>query len=62
MKRYITEINAAKVTFLGGRGDGGSQNSGGYQGGGSGGAPSDSGGAGDSFSGGPGPNDDDIPF
>jgi single-strand DNA-binding protein len=63
MKRYITEINASKVTFLGGRGDGGSQNSGGYQGGGSGGPPSDSGGGGgDSFSGGPGPNDDDIPF
>ncbi len=62
-KRYITEINASKVTFLGGRGDGGSQNSGGYQGGGqSEGPPAD----GDSHSGGQGqgqgPNDDDIPF
>ena len=61
IKRYISEINAIKVTFLGGRGDGG-YNSGGstsgppagddYSGGGGGSGP------GQSF----GPNDDDIPF
>ena len=54
-KRYITEINAAKVTFLGGRGEGG-----GFQGGGPSSPPTS--GGGDGFSGGPGPNDDDIPF
>ena len=60
-KRYITEINAAKVTFLGGRGEGGSQGGGGgYQGGGPSSPPST--GGGDGFSGGAGPNDDDIPF
>ena len=54
IKRYISEINALRVTFLGGRGG-----DSGFQGGG--GPPS---GGGD-FNGGPsnfGPNDDDIPF
>lgn len=61
IKRYITEINASKVVFLGGRGgDGG----GGYGGGGGySGPPSGpaepSGGYGGPP---PGPNDDDIPF
>jgi single-strand DNA-binding protein len=63
VKRYITEINASKVTFLGGRGDGGFQNNSGNQGGSqAAGPPSDGGSSGDGFSGGPGPNDDDIPF
>lgn len=63
IKRYISEVNAARVTFLGGRNDG---QSGGYQGGGSS-APSSGGGSrsGGSDSGGPSgfiPDDDDIPF
>lgn len=58
-KRYISEINATKVTFLGGRGDSGFQGGGvappsgeSHEGGlgGGGGAPD------------MGPNDDDIPF
>lgn len=62
-KRYMTEINAQRVVFLGGKGGGGqggggqgggggySQGGGGYEGGGGG------------FSGGGGyPDDDDIPF
>ncbi len=68
-KRYITEINAQKVVFLGGRGgDGGGGGGGGYHssgpsgggGGGGGGGGYDGGG----YSGGmgPGPSDDDIPF
>lgn len=67
VKRYITEINANKVTFLGTRGDGGGQ-FGGYQGGSSstGGSPSggDFGGGGYGNGGPPGfdPGDDDIPF
>jgi single-strand DNA-binding protein len=72
-KRYISEVNANKITFLGGRGD-----SGGYQGGGGGGGapPSNdgpggygggsgsSGQSGQSEQSGPdsGPSDDDIPF
>jgi len=60
-KRYMTEINANKVVFLGGRGDGGSR------GGGSGGAPDGdygSAASGGQQGGGPsfGPDDDDIPF
>lgn len=53
-KRYMTEINAQRVIFLGGRGDSG------------GGAPAQSGGApgGGGYDQGPafGPDDDDIPF
>ena len=58
-KRYITEINAAKITFLGGRGDGSFQGGGGYQGGGPSSPPSSGSGG---YSGDSGPNDDDIPF
>jgi single-strand DNA-binding protein len=60
-KRYMTEINAQRVIFLGGRGEGGGQ--GGGQGGGPSAAPSSPPGG---SSGGPGPgygpDDDDIPF
>ena len=53
-KRYMTEINAQRVIFLGGRGDGGS------------GPPAQSGGqsGGGGYDQGPtfGPDDDDIPF
>jgi single-strand DNA-binding protein len=65
-KRYITEINANRIVFLGGRGgDGGGGGYGGGGGGygGGGGGPADGGGS--SSPGGamgPGPNDDDIPF
>ena len=63
IKRYISEINAARVTFLGGRGgDGGGFQGGGGQSGGGGGQSGDGGGY---DGGGPsnfGPNDDDIPF
>ena len=62
IKRYISEVNANRVTFLGGRSDSG------YQGGGQNdGTPP----SGDDFSGGDfnsggtsgaGPSDDDIPF
>ena len=72
IKRYISEINANRVVFLGSRGDSGGYNQGGgggynqgggggYQGGG--GPPDDyNSGGGGLDSGGPGPNDDDIPF
>ncbi len=68
IKRYISEINASRVTFLGGRGDSsyqgggaqdsssGSQSGSGYSGGGY-----DNGAAGGG-SGVSGPDDDDIPF
>jgi single-strand DNA-binding protein len=74
-KRYITEINANRIVFLGGRGGdgggggggygggGGSGGGGGYGGGSGGSGPAD--GEGSSSPGGamgPGPNDDDIPF
>ena len=63
IKRYISEINAARVTFLGGRNEG---QSGGYQGGGSSAPPSGGGSRSGGFeSGGPSgfiPDDDDIPF
>ncbi|MCP4674708.1 MAG: single-stranded DNA-binding protein [Deltaproteobacteria bacterium] len=75
IKRYISEINANRVTFLGGRGgDGGYQGGGGggYQGGGGGGQGGGGGGQGGGQGGGGqggggeppafGPNDDDIPF
>ena len=61
VKRYISEVNANRVTFLGGRGDGGFQGGGGPPSGGGRGAapqndfPPDYGGA-------AGPDDDDIPF
>lgn len=55
-KRYMTEINARDVQFLGGGGQGGG--AGGQGGGGYGGGPDQGGG---SF-GGPPPTDDDIPF
>jgi single-strand DNA-binding protein len=54
-KRYITEIVAQRVQFLGGGGGGGGGRSGQSEGGGSG------GGGFDDFGGGPIP-DDDIPF
>lgn len=62
IKRYISEINATKVTFLGGRGEGGP--SGGTGGGGAGGysGPASTGGGYDGGSQGFGPPDDDIPF
>jgi single-strand DNA-binding protein len=60
-KRYMTEIVANNVQFLGGRGEGGG---GGYEGGGGGprggGGGGGSSGGGDDF--GPPPSDDDIPF
>ncbi len=67
VKRYISEINANRVTFLGGRGGdggfqggGGSPSGGGYDGGGGppSGGGSDGGGSPPDF----GPSDDDIPF
>jgi single-strand DNA-binding protein len=57
IKRYISEINANRVTFLGGRGGGGSSDGGP--------PPSDDYSGGDFDGGGAsgvGPNDDDIPF
>ena len=72
IKRYISEISANRVVFLGGRGgDGGGQYGGGGgqssgpAGGGYNSGPggyNDSGGGGSSRPPGPGPNDDDIPF
>ncbi|MBN2343302.1 MAG: single-stranded DNA-binding protein [Deltaproteobacteria bacterium] len=61
-KKYMTEVNAQRVVFLGGKGDGPSQGSGGSGGGGG------YGGGGENFGGGgfEGPpnfgDDDDIPF
>jgi len=58
-KKYMTEINAQVVRFLGGKQDGGGRQGGGYQGGGGGGGYQDGGG----YDGpGGGPDDDDIPF
>ena len=60
VKKYITEVNAQRVQFLGG-GAGGARGAGG-------GAPSGAGGGGGGFSGGGGdgpppmPEDDDVPF
>jgi single-strand DNA-binding protein len=60
-KRYITEIVAQRVQFLGGGGGGGGR--GAQQESGSGGGGSGSGGGFDDFGGGPGPiPDDDVPF
>ncbi len=73
-KKYMTEIVANSVQFLGGRGEGGGGdfegggggggggggNRGGYSGGNRGGGGSGGGGGGDDF--GPPPGDDDIPF
>jgi single-strand DNA-binding protein len=59
-RRYMTEVNAQRVVFLGGRGDGGGRppvDRGGDSGGG---RPEPDGGGG--FDGGIGPDDDDIPF
>jgi single-strand DNA-binding protein len=62
-KRYMTEINAQRVVFVGGRGDGG-----GSGGGGGGGGGGSGGGGGGYDEPGPapdpgfGPSDDDIPF
>ncbi|MDD5307147.1 MAG: single-stranded DNA-binding protein [Deltaproteobacteria bacterium] len=56
-KRYITEINANRVIFLGGRGDGGGRDAG-HGGQGDGQAPTGGHGSGPDFS----PADDDIPF
>jgi single-strand DNA-binding protein len=70
-KRYMTEINAQKVVFLGSRGEGGGGGGGGYQGsdnyqggGQSGGGDSgqDGGSQAGPGPGGLGPDDDDIPF
>jgi single-strand DNA-binding protein len=58
-KRYMTEINANRVLFIGGRGDGGG---GGYDGGGSSGGSGGGGGGGYDSGPGFGPDDDDIPF
>lgn len=62
-KRYMTEIVANTVQFLGGRdGGGGGGGGGGYgppRGGGGGGGSSEGGGGGGEF---PPPGDDDIPF
>lgn len=58
-KKYMTEINAQAVRFLGGKQDGGGRQGGGYQGGDDHGKGKGSGG----FDGpGGGPDDDDIPF
>ncbi|MCP4601384.1 MAG: single-stranded DNA-binding protein [Proteobacteria bacterium] len=75
IKRYISEVNANRVTFLGTRGGDGYQGGGGHQGGGGyqggGGQPSGGGGQPDGGGGQPdgggespgfGPSDDDIPF
>jgi single-strand DNA-binding protein len=57
-KKYMTEINAQRVVFLGGRSDGGGQAQGGgaQRGGAQGGGAQGGGGSGI------GPDDDDIPF
>jgi len=58
-KRYTTEVNAANVILLGGRGEGGGGGRGGSGGGGFDPGPS----SGDDFGvGGDAPADDDIPF
>ncbi len=58
-KRYMTEINAQRVVFVGGRGDGGGGRGDGGGGGGGGGGYHEPDPAGDP---GLGPSDDDIPF
>lgn len=69
-KKYMTEIKAQRVVFIGGggqgseRNEGGNRGGGGYQGGGGfgGGASQGGGGGGNQGGGYDGPGDDDIPF